>query len=354
MFRASPLLFSAVAMAIGLAMSHPTLADGFTQGPPSEDEKSVDGSELVSEEELRLAEKYAEVPEPAKEFVRHLQRLDTRYPDSANVDIDTFMAVEGETLALKYCGANGIESACAPTIMPDGNSGLMAVDPETYGRTYGAESDDWWVWLLNHLFNVGVIPETSACPAPYALTQIVMDDEMRRNQNSRSGWIGATGSNSDLTTYRFCKLDTFTSLNFRPLPVAGDNYDYSVLNMGVLCPSGARRVVRVEENELVSNRNSSSGDVFPSFRVYNTWFNFYCHFDGGANSFLGHMSGFPNVGMPYGVFASKHMPAPYALAKGEVYQDDEDILNWNAWWFGGGDSVMWDTRNTRRALAKVK
>lgn len=48
---------------------------------------------------------------------------------------------------------------------------------------------------------------------------------------------------------RFCKLDTVTSLSFRLLPSAGDQSGYAVQNMVPPCPSGARRVIRREDNE---------------------------------------------------------------------------------------------------------
>jgi hypothetical protein len=330
---------SILALAIGVAISPLALA-----------EKS-EGETPVEEQELAI--KYQEMPEAAKVFVAYLEDLDKRYPDSAKVDIGAFMETEGETLALHYCAANGIDGACAPVDAKDGTTTMVPVDTSAYARNAAARGRNWWQWLYNHSFNVGVIPETNACPAGTTWTQIHMDDEDRRNANSRGGWIGAISSDRN-TTYRFCKLDPITSLNFRPIDKVGDQMDYSVVNMGIFCPSGARRLVRVEENEIWRNASSSSGDVFPNFRIYNTWFNFYCHFDGGANSLLGRMNEFPKLAMPYGVFASRDMPAPFALAKGWVHQDDEDFLNWNGWWFGSGDSVMAGGSNTQRWTAKVK
>lgn len=326
---------TALAMAIALTIAPQAFAED------SEKETPV--------EEQDLALKYQNLPESAKTFVAYLQELDARYPDSARVDMDALMQAEGENIALRYCAANDIDGACAP----DEKSGeLVSLSDGVAMR--GAEAKGrWWEWLWNHSFNIGVIPEANTCPAQYAWTQIHMDDEDRRNANNRSGWIGAISSTAN-TTYRFCRLDPITSLLFRPLPRGGDEHDYAVVNMGILCPSGARRLVRVEENELWRNANSSSGDIFPNFRIYNTSFNFYCVFDGAASSLLGHMSEFPVLGMPYGVFASRDLPAPYALARGRVYQDDEDFLNWNGWWFGSGDRVMWGDRNTERATAKVR
>ena len=302
-------------------------------------------------EEYELARQTNPMPASVKSFIARVQDIDMRYPDSGSVDIDAFMAAEGEQLALSYCGAMGFKGACTVELK-NGIEGFVAVDANAVARG-AAGKEKWWQWLFDHLFNIGVIPEKAACPAPYALTQIHMDDEDRRNANGRGGWIGAITSTNN-TTYRFCKIDTVTSLRYRPLPKTGNEHDYAVLNMGVLCPSGARRVLRVEEDEIWRNTNSSSGDNFPNFRIFNTWFNFYCHFDGGTKSVLGQMQAFPKLGFAHGVFAPTALPAPFALQHGWVFQDDEDTLNWNAWFFGSGDSVMYDGRNTWRGTAKVE
>ncbi|GAB3351900.1 hypothetical protein [Lysobacter tyrosinilyticus] len=301
-------------------------------------------------DEQEVAKLYSEMPKAVQAFVEYLQDLDARYPDSGKVDPQALIDAEGETFALHYCAAAGIDGPCVPSTDAEGNDTLLPVKTAT---ARGELDGKWFDWLLDHTVNVGVIPETLACPAGATLATIHHDDEDRRNINSRSGWIGATSSTAN-TTWRFCKLDAAKSLSFRPLPKAGDMYDYAVLNMGILCPSGARRVIRVEEDEVWRNANSSSGGVFPNFRVYNTWFNFYCHYDGGANSLLGYMNEFPVLGVPYGVYASNAMPTSFALQKGRVFQDDEDYFNWNAWWLGSGDQVMFGGRNTERRLAKVR
>ncbi|TXH72711.1 MAG: hypothetical protein E6Q88_05930 [Lysobacteraceae bacterium] len=302
-------------------------------------------------EEYELAARTEPMPEAVKHYVSRLQNIDLRYPDSAEVDIDRFMAEEGEALALDYCAVLGFKGAC--TVESEaGAERMVALDDTTVARM-DAGKTKWWQWLIERLFNVGVIPEADACPAPFQRVEIYMDDEDRKNANGREGWQGAIVSNNN-TRYRFCKLDTITALSYRPLPKEGDAHDYAVLNMGILCPSGARRVIRVEENEIWRNANSASGVTFPNFKVYNTWFNFYCHFDGGAKSILGHMGAFPKLGFAHGVFAPSDLPAPYALKHGWVYQDDEDTLNWNAWILGHGDTVMNGGRNTWRGLAKVE
>ena len=309
-------------------------------------------------EEIAIDDQYADLPESVKTYLAYLEDIDHRYPDSGEIDVETFMALEGEQLASRYCGALGFDGACAPAETGDEPGAFRAVDPAAYARTpNGTASGKWWNWLWEHLFNIGVIPEKSECPAPMKLVEIRMDDEDRKNDNQRGGWIGATLSNQKETTYRFCKLDTITSLQFRPLPVANARmHDYSVANLAIFCPSGGRRYLRVEEGELSNNSGGSTGDVFPNFRIYNTWFNFYCHFEGGRKAFLGQMKTFPEIGTRYGVFAPSNMPATYALQRGWVHQDDEDTLNWNSWWFFNNAPVteMSGGRNTDRSLVKVK
>ena len=78
-----------------------------------------------------------------------------------------------------------------------------------------------------------------------------------------------------------------------------------------------------------------------------------CHFDGGGSSWLGQMKGFPDIGIRYGVFGANNMPGPYALAHGQVEQDDEDNLNMN-FWIGSPGNTMGGGRNTWRHLVKVK
>ncbi len=329
--------FSALALAVTMTLSSAAFAENSEKETPNE--------------EQALAQELQGIPEIAKPFIAYLQDIDRRYPDSAQVDIKAFIAKEGEQLALTYCAANGVDGPCAPQDARDGTTTFVPVG-NLYSRAAEGKGT-WYGWLYDHSFNIGVIPEANACPAGTTWTQIYMDDEDRRNANNRGGWNGAINM-GDNTEYRFCKLDPIKSLGFRPLRPVGDSYDYSVVNMGILCPSGARRVIRVEENEIWRNNSSSSGDVFPNFRIYNTWFNFYCHFDGGSSSLLGVMPSFPKLGFPYGVFVSEAMPAYYAPAKGWLSQDDEDVWNWNAWWIGGGDRVMWGDRNTTRIVGKVQ
>jgi len=301
-------------------------------------------------EELEAAQLHSELPKAALAFIAYLEDLDTRYPDSYKVDLQALYDAEGETLALHYCAAVGVDGPCVPVEGDNGSDEFLpAGDIAVRDAVDGGK---WYDWLWGHTFNIGVIPHTRACSNGATLATIHHDDEDRRNINSHSGWIGATRSN-DNTTWRFCKLDGDTSQSFRPLPKSGNEYDYSVLNMGVLCPSGARRVIRIEEGEVWRSANDSSGGVFPNFRVYNVWFNFYCHFDGGAGSQQGYMNAFPSVGFSYGVYGPKAMPSNYALEKGRVFQDDEDILNIN-YWIGDGDSVMSGGRNTERRLIKVR
>lgn len=298
-------------------------------------------------EEWELAKRTDPMPESVKKFLDVLTDLDRRYPDSAKVDIADFMATEGEAVAQAYCNVLGFDGPCVP-VDRKGDEVFVAYAPEQGAK----RASFWWDWLVPRFTNVGIIPHNNACPAGYAHTEIRMDDEDRRNANRREGWIGATYSGTN-THWRFCKVGSSKSMAYRPLPQTGNRYDYAVLSMGLLCPSGARRYVRMQANEVLNNQNGSYGGVFPNYRLYNTWFTFYCHFDGGASSALGHMTSFPKHGFAHGVFAPLSMPT-HPLGAGYVHQDDEDVLNWNAWLFGSPDEIMGGGHNTLRYLMRVE
>ncbi len=320
---------------------------------------SAENSKITPEEE-RLADTLEPISESTEKFIEYLEELDQEYPDSAKVDTTKFMEKHGENLALLYCNAIGIDEPCVLRKNEDDPSKStyepLSLERETVLKN---EKKVWWSWLWNHTYNVGVIPQSPnwcSPPPPHNLgtpVSIKMDDEDRSNANDRSGWIGATKSTRN-TTWNFCRLDRQTSLQFGSLASIGDEYNYSVISFGFLCPSGAHRVIRYQENEMHNNNNSSSGDIFPNFRqreflVKKLWVTHYCEFDGGN----GNMYQFPNLGFPYGVFAHKNLPN--ALVHGSVKQDDEDWWNQNRW--RGSSSphgTMGGGRNTWRDLAKVR
>jgi hypothetical protein len=321
------------------------LAIAMTQSPRVLAENS---ESEATPEDLALAAAESGMPPAVSAYIQYIDDLDRRYPDGVSVtDVDRFLSTEGETAALKYCNAIGINGPCV--LAGQGEQTRFVAAPN---NPNGPNGDDWWNWIRNHLYNVGVIPDKDQCPSPFERVEIYMDDENNRNANSRSGWIGATVSGSD-TAWRFCRLDTRSSLAYLPLPFSGNQYDYAVLNMGLFCPSGARRVMRYQDNEDRGNGNGSSGDIYPNVSVGSgNWITYTCHFDGAASSPLGWMiNGWPDLGFSYGVFGSYRLP--FRLAKGSVFQDDED--NWNQnYWAGSPDEVMGDSRNTVRYLSKVR
>jgi hypothetical protein len=329
------------------ALSTLVMAVAMTLSPLALAENSE--SEATSED-LALAQAENEIPAAVTAYMQYIDDLDRRYPDSSAVDIDRFLIEEGETAALKYCNAIGIDGPC----VIEGQGGQQHFVRAQRGPQGTNGPDDWWGWIYNHLYNVGVIPDKDQCPAPFERVEIYMDDENSRNANRRDGWIGATVSGSD-TAWRFCRLDTKNSLAYLPLPFSGNEYDYAVLNMGLFCPSGARRVKRYQDNQdgRDTNGNGSSGDIYPNVSVGSgNWITYTCHFDGAAQSYLGWMTGgWPNLGFSYGVFGSYRLP--FRLAKGWVFQDDEDNRNQN-YWDGSPDEVMGDSRNTIRYLSKVR
>ncbi|MGO1072025.1 hypothetical protein [Lysobacter sp. CA199] len=310
-----------------------------------------DSQEETPQEERDAAEKLEPMPERIKQFVDYVADLDKRYPDSAQVDPEKFLTEEGEAFATSYCKAAGFDGPCVIEVK-DGVETFVPHAPAA--RANKAAIARWWSWLDPRLFAIGVIPERTYCPSQYPLTWFYHDDEDRRNANSRGGWIGGTTSNNN-TTWRYCRVDSYKSLSYRPLPYAGNRYDYSVLNLGVFCPSGARRVMRFQENEIWNNQNSSSGlpSTMPSLSLRPFTLTWYCHFDGAASSWLGHMSSFPKLGFAHGVHAPSAFPRPWALSNGWVHQDDEDWFNLN-FWIGWPDDVMFGGGNTWRGLSKVE
>lgn len=336
--------------ALALAMSPAAMAE--------------DSQEETPQEERDAAEKLEPVPERLKAWLDYSADLDRRYPDTAQVDTDKFMSEEGEAYALAYCKAAGFDGPCVVEVK-DEQETLVPYVPgkQVSGKqapAQGAQADSaqvkalfWWNWLWPRLFSVGVIPEPQGCPGGWAqLIQIHHDDEDRRNANGRGGWLGATTSTNN-TTWRYCRIDTVASLSFRPLQPRGDRYDYAVLKLGPFCPSGGRRVVRRQNNEVFAPANWHTGVIFPSLQIPGFTWTEYCHFDGGTGSQLGQMAGFPKLGFGYGVHAPSAFPGPWALANGWVHQDDEDWFNRNAW-FGWPDTVMSGGGNTWRGLAKVQ
>lgn len=321
-----------------------------------------DSQEETPQEERDLAAKLVPETQAQQKFREYAADLERRYPDSGQVDPEKFLNEEGETYALLYCQAIGFEGACVVE-GKEGEEQFVAYRPAQ--KAAGKAALAWWNWLNLRLFSVGVIPH-GGCPSSAPLVWIHHDDEDRRNANSRGGWIGATTSNNN-TTWRYCRVNDGNSLSFRPLPNGGNRYDYAVLKLGVFCPSGARTVIRRQNNEIWNNQNSNSGaaSIFPSIQGWPVTLPFpasgpfpftvtqYCHFDGAAPSWLGHMSSFPNLGFAYGVHAPAAFPKPWSLGNGWVHQDDEDWFNQNAWW-GWPDDVMSGGGNTWRGTARVR
>ena len=314
-----------------------------------------DSEKETPEEELAVKPADMEVPKAVIEHMAYLEDLEARYPDIAKVDIAELVEQEGEKAALLYCKAIGFEGPC--TINEEkGETKFTPASPDSIASR--SVKGRWWGWLnLNNFAAIGVIPEQTSCfTVPYAprpMVQIHMDDEDRRNANNRWGWLGATTSNAN-TTWRYCRLESYSYSGFGPLPYGSRDADYAVLKLGALCPSGSRTIYRYQDNEDWRNGNWSSGNTYPNTNGGN-WTTQYCHFNGGAYSPYGYMSTFPNVGFPYGVFASERMPRQYAIQYGAVSQDDEDNWNQNWWWPNPPNTgVMGGDRNTWRKLIKVR
>jgi hypothetical protein len=323
-------------LACALALPSVVLAEGSERQTP------------IDEQKQQIEE--ANLPPAVQQFVNYMRDFDSRYPDSGRVAVDRVLAEEGESIALHYCGAIGIDGPC----VPDDKSQATGFVPVNMLSANVPPPSNWWEWVRYLFGQVGVIPSANFCPAPYSMTNIYMDDENNNNNNSRSGWIGATVSNNN-TLWRHCRLTSAASWQFRPLPVASSSHSYAVLSLGVFCPPGSSRYWRFQDNQGGSNGNYSTGPIFPNVNVAGrNWLTASCHFTGGNASF-GTMPAFPNLGFSYGVYGPDSMPGPYALQRGWVYQDDEDFININYWLPGAPNpAIMNGSNNTRRFLVRVR
>jgi hypothetical protein len=206
-------------------------------------------------------------------------------------------------------------------------------------------------------YNVGVIPDSSgACPVNSPHITISMDDEDKNNASSVNGWVGQTSHYSTGTNFQFCKVD---GTLFQPLAAT----DYIVLKLGTVCPAGSYFFSRSFDNEDKNPHNTYSGDISPnqSSNSPSQTILFFCYFpklaSGGAS--------FPNLGVPYGVFAKS---SSLSLSTGYAYTDDEDKNNADSSYiplytnpiFNGVTSIIYGSdalgggRNSILLMAKVK
>ena len=188
--------------------------------------------------------------------------------------------------------------------------------------------------------DIGVIPDTN-CPANSESIRIYMDDEDDRNASRREGWVGATQGS---TQFRFCRVN---GDNFKPL---SNNEDYAVLKLSDSCPNNSIEFNRYFDNEDDRNANNFTGNIYPNIVNRNTNLKF-CYFEGASYG----MDAFPDIGVEYGVFASKNFSK--SLASGTIYTDDEDDNNANRLNVHGHNAIkaiIHSGRNTTLNVHKVE
>lgn len=310
---------------------------------------SAEGSPPLSDaENATLAER--KPPSEAEEaFIAYLQDLDQRHRDAGGIPADRLLAEEGETVALLYCRALGIDGPCAPTT-EGGRTRYLAT-----GSTPAAARRRWWAWMEGNTSEIGVIPETANC-SPYGLVAFYMDDENSQNNNGRSGWIGATVSTND-TRWRFCKLDFAATNQFAPMDPQAPYFTgaYAVQNFGMVCPVSARRVYRYQDSEDTNNNNAFAGNIFPNIVTNNGVWMMSCHYDSPPAMWT-LMTDFPALPLHYGVFSDHAGVTLLGAGRhpiGKVYQDDEDNFNLNLWIWSPG-ATMQGGNNTERRLMKAQ
>jgi hypothetical protein len=177
---------------------------------------------------------------------------------------------------------------------------------------------------------VGVLP-ANGCPGGTSPLNIYIDNEDRRNANSRSGWIGSILSTEN-THFYVCRVE---GAQFKHVP----GNPYMVFSLGSLCPNGSQTVYRTFDAD---NGNPGSwSDIYASTEglpidviwPWNSTFNdqrkdvsiTFCLFDGNGI----HTGPMPTPGWDYGVFAAPGVS--FATATGFLTTDDEDTAYWNRW-----------------------
>ncbi len=259
-------------------------------------------------------------------------------PDTPSSCTEPAQGSNGDTLIGPW-DLSSVMNYCNPNW--NGNGNLSVIDIAGVQTVYGKSQD------------VGVIPASQSCPTDSELISIYMDDEDSNNANSHSGWIGATNSTSN-TRFYFCRTRGDA---FKPLTTTSNSSKvYAVLKLGQQCPTGSVEFSRYFDNEDSSNNNSwyasISSNISPNSSTSNTRLVF-CLFTTGSQT----MSGFPNLGINYGVFAASNLSG--ALSTGTVHTDDEDSSNNNSYTVDSSYSslataIVSSGKNTDIRMARVK
>lgn len=178
---------------------------------------------------------------------------------------------------------------------------------------------------INSSNDIGVIPEFTApgvalCPVGSEQVSIFMDNENSNNNNSRSGWIGATQSFGN-TNFFFCRISGDL---FKPLSSSNNVINhYAVLSLGPNCPDSSTRFSRYFDTQNFNNRDDSEGDISPNLIDRRGIEMQFCLFKSGIDT----MSEFPAIGIDYGVFAASDFNL--ASDTGHIGTDDENFSNNN-------------------------
>lgn len=173
---------------------------------------------------------------------------------------------------------------------------------------------------------VGVIRGSGSCGADMQEYSVYFDNEDHNNANGRSGWIGATQSDSN-TLLRLCGTN---GKQFETAALQGARF--ALVLLGDACPAGFTRLDRFHDNE---DHNTQSWDTAPEGSPTDTVGSAkntnmaFCVTTGSSTGVAN--SAFPNLGVPYGVFGGR-LPSlsSWALDRGSIHMDDEDNNNQNS------------------------
>ena len=194
---------------------------------------------------------------------------------------------------------------------------------------------------------IGVLKKKTnqSCDEEVSITLDVEDSKNKTKYTVSydSGFMGPSAQPAGIAISEGRGRVTFTYcvLNVDQLPKLF--YDYAVLRLDSSCPSGAQRFRRHHDSEDSNNRNSYTGNIWPSVVTKNADLE-YCFVpaDSSTNNYYPFNDGWES----YSFFA-KDAPAKVKTvggaysAGGELFVDDENSNNANSWyWYGASENIQ--------------
>ncbi len=197
---------------------------------------------------------------------------------------------------------------------------------------------------------IGVLKKSpnQSCNEEVSITLDVEDSKNKTKYTvtHNSGLLGPNAQPAGIYIHEGRGRVTFTYcvLNVDQLPKL--SYDYAVLRLDSSCPSGAQRFRRHHDTEDSNNKNSYTGNIWPSVVTKNADLE-YCFVpaDASTNKYYPFNDGWGMYSFfakdaPSTVKNSIGLAGGYS-AGGELLVDDENSNNANSWyWYGASENIQ--------------